>query len=76
MQCRILERGIKALKAGGRLVYSTCSINPVEDEAVVSSALREHGSDVELLDLSHELPTLKRRPGVSQWGLMVRDRVC
>lgn len=27
------------LKPGGRVVYSTCSINPIEDEAVVSAAL-------------------------------------
>eukprot|EP01052_Picozoa_sp_SAG31_P029166 SAG31_NODE_2878_length_4963_cov_9.998150_4_plen_457_part_00 len=30
----------------GRLLYSTCSLNPIEDEAVVAAALRSFGPDV------------------------------
>lgn len=39
LQLRILSRAIQMLKPGGRLCYSTCSYNPIENEAVVSAAL-------------------------------------
>ena len=36
LQVRITLHSATLLKVGGRLVYSTCSFNPVEDEAVVA----------------------------------------
>ncbi|EER96904.1 tRNA (cytosine(34)-C(5))-methyltransferase isoform X2 [Sorghum bicolor] len=72
LQVEIAMRGMGLLKVGGRMVYSTCSMNPVENEAVVAEILRRCGDSVELLDVSNELPELARRPGLSTWK--VRDR--
>ena len=38
-QTALLFSAAKALKVGGELVYSTCTLNPEEDEAVVSALL-------------------------------------
>ncbi|HYJ05740.1 MAG TPA: 16S rRNA (cytosine(967)-C(5))-methyltransferase RsmB [Chthoniobacterales bacterium] len=40
-QLRILRATIPLLKSGGTLVYSTCSIEPEENEEVVAAMLRE-----------------------------------
>ena len=40
-QLRILRATIPLLKAGGALVYSTCSIEPDENEEVVTAIMRE-----------------------------------
>ena len=36
LQLRIALHACQMLKEGGRLVYSTCTFNPIEDEAVVA----------------------------------------
>ena len=71
-QVRILVRALQMLKVGGRVVYSTCSMNPVENEAVVASAIERCGglSKVTIVDCSSALPKLKRRPGLKQWKVM------
>ena len=75
IQVRILVRGLQMLKVGGRLVYSTCSMNPIENEAVLASAIIRCGGNakVRLLDVSDHLPYLKRRPGL-KGGWKVMDK--
>jgi 16S rRNA C967 or C1407 C5-methylase (RsmB/RsmF family) len=41
VQVPILANGIAALRLGGSLVYSTCTISARENEAVVDAALAE-----------------------------------
>lgn len=71
-QVRILVRGLQMLKVGGRVVYSTCSMNPVENEAVVAAAVMRCGgsSHVSIVDCGDALPELKRRPGMSGWNVI------
>lgn len=70
-QIRILSRALQMLKPGGRVVYSTCSMNPVENESVVAAAIQRCGDDtIEILDCSNELPGLKRTTGLTTWKVM------
>jgi 16S rRNA C967 or C1407 C5-methylase (RsmB/RsmF family) len=72
LQLRIALRAFQLLRVGGRLVYSTCTFNPVEDEAVVAELLRRTAGALELVDCSDALPGLRRMPGKQRWR--VRDR--
>lgn len=67
VQRAILVKALRLLKIGGRCVYSTCSLNPIEDEAVVSSVLREMKGNVKIVDVSSKYPQLKRLPGLKSW---------
>ncbi|KAF9944773.1 hypothetical protein BGZ70_004354, partial [Mortierella alpina] len=72
-QVSILQRGVQMLKVGGRIVYSTCSFNPMENEAVVAEMLNRANGTLELVDVSNELPQLKRRPGLSSWKVFTKE---
>jgi len=57
LQLRILEQGAKYLKPGGTLVYSTCTIEPMENQGVVEVFLKSN-PDFKLEDLGSAYPHL------------------
>ena len=76
-QLAILRRGVTLLRAGGILVYSTCSLDPVQDEAVVLAALAADRS-LELLapDDAFDAETLRHlrwTPGLRSWRVAHPD---
>lgn len=75
LQYRIVKRGLELLSVGGKLVYSTCSLNPIENEAVVARILQESEGAVELLDVQNQLPELKHSSGLETWKACMRDMV-
>lgn len=71
LQIDIAMNGVKVLKVGGKMVYSTCSFNPIENEAVVAELLRRTNGAVRIMDASTCLPKLKRRKGLTTWKVIV-----
>jgi 16S rRNA (cytosine967-C5)-methyltransferase len=54
-QAQILAAGADALRPGGVLVYSTCTISPTENERLIDAFLNSR-PDLSLDDLAAELP--------------------
>ena len=76
VQVDILFRALTLCKENGLVAYSTCSLNPIEDEAVISAALTRFKDEVELVDLvdrfSTICPGLRVRAGLPTWKVLIR----
>ena len=67
-QLQILLKGIDSLAVGGTLVYSTCSLNPIENESVVAAALASKPNEIKVEFIPQEaIPTLRAQPGLTTW---------
>lgn len=58
LQKSLILVGYKALKPGGVLIYSTCTLDPLENEEVVNHLLMNSDAEIEDIDL----PINKREP--------------
>eukprot|EP01132_Coremiostelium_polycephalum_P004721 gene4721-5895_t len=73
VQYKIALKAAHLLKVGGRMVYSTCSMNPVENEAVVVELLTRTEGAMRLVDVSAEYPQLIRAPGIYSWPVVDKE---
>ncbi|MBI1934288.1 hypothetical protein HYS30_01350, partial [Candidatus Peregrinibacteria bacterium] len=50
LQAQLLEAAIHAAKVGGRIVYSTCTLTPEENEGVVFSVREKYHDQLKIMD--------------------------
>jgi 16S rRNA (cytosine967-C5)-methyltransferase len=60
-QKEILATALKRLRPGGRAVYSTCSLEPEENEAVLDAVLAASENEVRVLPMMQLLDDLRSR---------------
>jgi 16S rRNA (cytosine967-C5)-methyltransferase len=72
LQAEILAAAVRAIRPGGTIVYSTCTLNPAENEEVVADATAANG-DLQVEDLQSDSP-LWKHPTVNYHLLLMPDR--
>ena len=74
IQYNILDNAIRQCKPGGKIVYSTCSINPIENEAVIASILEKYKGKIELCNYNKKLNDMgiKFREGLTKWKVCIK----
>lgn len=65
VQRAILQRSLELCRPGGRVVYSTCTYAPEENEAIVDSVLRDFGDEFDLLPA--RIAGFPASPGLVEW---------
>ncbi len=64
LQKSLLTSALEAVKPGGTVVYSTCTVAPEENEEVVDHAVKSGLAAVEPV----KVPGLVTRPGLTEWN--------
>ena len=65
LQRALLRRAIDLCRPGGRIVYSTCTFAPEENEGIIDQILRERPDDIRVAD--ETIDGLVTAPGLSRW---------
>ncbi|OAF70291.1 Multisite-specific tRNA:(cytosine-C(5))-methyltransferase [Intoshia linei] len=73
-QCDILRNGCVHAKIGGRIVYSTCSMNPLENESVVKRVIDESKGSLKIISYA-PLKGFISRPGLTNWKVFDKNFV-
>jgi NOL1/NOP2/sun family putative RNA methylase len=69
LQKKILLRGFDLLQENGRMLYSTCTYNPRENESVVDLLLNERDADLFPINVEFDV-----EPGLTEWKAEKYDK--
>jgi len=71
LQSDIAFRAAQLLRPGGRMVYSTCSLDPIENEAVVCDILQRcPWLELVKIDAEKLFPSLICHSGIDNWPIL------
>lgn len=73
-QLAILNKAIQLAKPGAKLVYSTCTFSPYENEGVLTKALEKWGDQLEILPVN--IDNFVTSPGVLAWQEVAFAKDC
>ena len=65
-QRALLRKAVQRCRPGGRILYSTCTFAPEENELVVADILGEFEGMLRLAEVT--VPGVRTRPGLTAWG--------
>ncbi len=73
LQTNILDNAVRQCKNDGYIIYSTCAINPLENEAVVCHIMEKYKDEIEIINCSKKLREMgiKFREGLIKWKVCV-----
>ena len=67
IQRALLERGLRLCRPGGRVVYSTCTLAPEENEAVVDAVVKKLGGRARVVPVA-PIEGLALSPALAEWN--------
>lgn len=66
IQRKLIESAFLTLKHGGTMIYSTCTLEPEENEGIVTYLLEKYpNARIEEIDLH---PSIKHEKGITKWS--------
>lgn len=72
LQFGLIISAIEALKPWWELVYSTCTLNKIENEWVIEKALKKYGDSIEIIPISKESDFKRNWPHINlTWWFFV-----